>query len=72
MTTTVLNRDFKFVFCPKEGDRAGKYFGIGGGQLEKYLGVNNAHVVKRKANDMTVDRIIVKFRATGRVYIYVK
>lgn len=72
MSTTVLNREFKFVFCPKTGDRAGKYFGIGAGQLEKYLGASNAEVVRRRANNLTLDRDIVKFRATGRVYIYVK
>lgn len=74
---TVLNKEFRFVFCPKDKSKypnLGKRnkFGVGAGQLDKYLGSSNAEIVRRKAMDLTLDKLIVKFRATGRVYIYSK
>lgn len=73
--TTILNKEFRFVFCPKDHSKypgRKKYFGVGAGSLDKYLGASNAEKVRRYANDLTEDRLIMKFRATGRIYIYTK
>lgn len=72
----ILNREFRFVFMPKDlskfPGKKYKRFGIGAGQLEKYLGSSNAAVVSKKALDLTDDKLLIKFRATGWVYIYSK
>lgn len=73
---TSLNRNYTFIFCPKHPYLYGrmrrkKYFGVGAGKLSYYLGKSNAQaVIKRALKLKDKDKDIVKFRATGRVYIY--
>lgn len=67
-----LNREFKFVFNPKNREEFGgrRYFGVGAKSLHKYIGEKNAETVIRKAMESTEDRVIVKFRTKGAIYIY--
>ena len=69
-----LNREFKFVFNPKEKDQYNgrRYFGVGANSLYKYIGHANAETVIRKAMQSKDDRIVIKFRKHGAIYVYVQ
>lgn len=71
-TTMTLNKEFKFVFSPKNTEDFGgrRRFAIGAGSLHKYVGEKNAEVVIRRAIQSKDDRTIVKFRTKGAVYVY--
>ncbi len=67
-----LNKEFKFVFNPKDRERydGRRYFGVGANSLHKYIGEKNAKTVIRKALESTEDRLILKFRKHGAIYVY--
>lgn len=69
-----LNREFKFVFNPKEPEQFNgrRYFGIGANSLYKYIGAANAETVIRKALASKDDKIKIKFRKHGAIYVYVQ
>lgn len=68
-----INKEFKFIFYPKQKGIYDKVvFAIGGKSLHKYIGEANAETVIKKAIESTEDKLKIKFRKHGVIYIYVK
>jgi len=73
-TVSYLERNFRFVFEPKDKERFGgkRRFYVGSGRLQEYIGKHNTETVIRKAEEMMTDKKRLKFRETGIIDIYFK
>ena len=73
-TTEYINKNFRIVFEPK--DKAAfnnnRRFGVGAGKLAEYIGADNAATCFKKSDEITTDKIRIKFRKMGIVDFYVK
>ena len=79
---TYLNRNFRFVFEPKQDTgqfslnlfekRSDKRFLLGAGQLSNYITEKNAETVIKATEKMKTDKKTIKFRKYGKIEIYVK
>lgn len=74
MSTRELNREFRFVFQPKDQEKFGgkRRFAVGAGRLAEYIGEENAEKILSKAWDMLEDKKRFKLRVQGIVDVYVK
>lgn len=74
MSTQQLNREFRFVFQPKDQEKfdGKRRFAVGAGRLADYIGAENAEKLLAKAWAMTDDKKRFKFRVQGIVDVYVK
>lgn len=70
---TYLNKNFRFVFTPKEKQQYHSLrFLVGAGSLVKYIGVQNSISVISAALNSKTDKTICRFRKCGKIEIYVK
>lgn len=73
---TYLNKNFRFVFTPKNTDDLFKptnyRFLIGAGQIQHYIGIANANKAILTALNSKTDKVTLKFRKYGKIDIYVK
>lgn len=69
-----LNLEFRLVFQPKDKNQYGgrRRFAIGGNQLSKYIGEENAEKAIEKAFNSGLDKITFKYRSRGSVTFYAK
>lgn len=70
-----LNRDFYFVFQPKEEfiiKTKGRRFLIGAWMLPNYIGKKNAFKLIEATKNLSKDKHSFKYRKFGRVDIYFK
>lgn len=76
-----INKNFRIVFQPKRKDLGAMYtqrrfgmvrFGVGAGQLEKYVGPETAFKAATDAYDSGKQLFTVRHRTHGRIDFYSK
>jgi len=72
--TKLINKNFRIIFQPNDRDRFNgrRRFGVGAGQLHKYIGEHNANTSFEKALEGTDDRFVRRLRKEGSVTFYCK
>jgi hypothetical protein len=69
----VINREYRFVFQPKEAHPAyGRRFGVGAGKLSQYITEDHILSLLRKASECTEDKGRWKLRSIGLIDYYLK